>query len=262
VDSSAPETFPSVGSGRPEENATAPVHGGRDGRRKRRTLVLVVSLGVLLAGLAGALVATGVFRPSSQPGPGPATPGPEPEPPPPSFAFTEIEVSGVPVGKARSRREVREAGEQIAAQLASFYQTAFLEPATWTGDLPEGAWELFANDLKERAMEEASSFSLAGVGGGLKAMDLERATLDVKLLVNAKGTMEAAIARVELQARATLQDGTSVEVTHDASLILRLPNSHWKVIGYPQAETRIEPPAGASPSPSGPGTPAPSPEES
>jgi hypothetical protein len=246
-----------------DENGLRTFSGGtrRNGsHRSGQWWVVRIGAGaVLLVLLAvGAIVFLGGGGPSLGPiGPPRATS--PPAPPRTAFVFPPAETRAIATGK-RNNAAARTAATRIQTALSGFYDAAFMDPATWKKGLSAGAWDAFAEPLREQAMSDAASLTLGEAGSSIDELSVTEASLSVRLLLDPRGRPQAAVATVLFDASGTLSGGEPVLVSNRASFLLEPEGSQWLVVGYPTAKTEVNTPSpGASGSPTPTGSPSPSP---
>jgi hypothetical protein len=225
----------------------------RKGRSRIASLLVALAL-VAVAGIAASVmiarrsepVATPTTRPTLVPTSPPTT-----LPPRQAFSFTDVQVRSVPVaGRDGSNEAARGAGEAAAGVLSAFYDRAFFDPATWPRGVPDEAWEAFDPAVLERAQRDVASFSLGDAGPDLASLEVTEAELIIQVLLDANGHAQAAFADVVFEADGVVHDGRAVEVRSRATYLLRPTDGAWRIVGYPDASTRIEEAPVPSPSPS------------
>ena len=84
----------------------------------------------------------------------------------------------------------------------------------------------------------------------MRSLTVGSATLDITVLIDAAGHAQATVARVSIEASGALNDGSTVQVTVDASFVLRRIDQRWLITGWPQASLHIEPALAPSVGPS------------
>ena len=165
--------------------------------------------------------------------------------------FPLSNTAAVATGK-RSAAAARDAATEIQTTLSAFYDAAFMDPRTRKQGLSPGAWNAFARSIRERARKDAASLTLGEPASRVDALSITDASLSVRVLLDPKGSPDAAIATVVFEASGTLIGGEPVQVSNRASFLLKPIDGRWLVVGYPQAKTELEAP---SPTPSPSATP-------
>jgi hypothetical protein len=212
----------------------------------RRPLVWFAAavLALALAGLSVWLFTRG-STPSSRTGGPSVKPTVSPTVPGRPAFFFHIK-SRPPAATGRLNRAAAEdAAIEIGSRLATFYDTAFMDPATWTNGIPKDAWAIFDPTVADRARNDAKAFTLSDRGSDLTKLSVTQSSLDVKVLLDPAGKPYGAAAQVVFNAVGTLQNGQTVNVTNHADLLWRLEQGQWLVIAYPSASTIVESPAGS-----------------
>jgi hypothetical protein len=216
---------------------------------------------VLLAVVAVALVALAIRQvtrnaPGANPGRLPPGVGPTATPTVPTrppFFFPIKAEAPATTGKARPAA-ANDSSIEIGARLSTFYDTVFMDPATWTGGVPDDAWKIFDPSIVDRARGDAEAFTMGDRAGGLATLSVTTSKLQVRVLLDPAGNPSTAVAEVDFVATGTTKEGHLVTVTNHASFLLRSTRGLWVVFGYPGASTDVET-APATPSPSGTATP-------
>jgi hypothetical protein len=243
----------------PEDDACGPVGPGGGGTgTPPPTRPLLVGAGVaLLAGIVIAVVvllSAGTQSPlGARPPAGSPSAHPSPTPTVPAFTFP-LRVVAVPVTNRDGQRASTEAASSVQVALSSFYAQGFLAPETWTKGVPQNAWDVFDGGVRARAKDDAPSLALGTQAGDLIRLEVTKAGLTVRVLLDASGRPVAADAQVRFQATGTIAGGELVEVTNAASFLLRPESGRWLIVGYPNATTNVSAPV--SPSPSAAPTPS------
>jgi hypothetical protein len=207
----------------------------------------VAGLAVLLTAIVVPLV---LASPSSESAAGPAPPPPALNSPPrPVFQFASPSVSVASLGPARGIVASQQAAPQVQAVLSSFYDQAFVDPSTWTKGVPAAAWNVFDQSVRAKAEQDATSLALGAQAPTLSHLDVTDSSLAVRFLVDPKGALSLAAADVRFTASGTLKDGQLLQVTNQATFLLRQVAGQWLIVGYPVASTRVESSAPPTPSP-------------
>jgi len=202
-------------------------------RRKFVALVAVAAVAIAAAGVGGWALIT---RSSTTPG-APGAPAASPARPP--FFFRIGKVTADATGR-KVPGVAGDAAVEIAGDLGAFYDTVFMNPDTWKGGVPDGAWDVFDDSVRDRAMQDGEAFTLGPQAANLKSLRVENGVISVEVLVDPKGNAQAAVAHIEFKARGTLVGGQTVTVVNTASLLLQVERGSWVVFGYPEAKTTIE----------------------
>jgi hypothetical protein len=224
------------------------------GRRRLvigRVLLALVALALLTLAIRQVTRNAPGAAPGPLPGVGPTTTPTIPARPP--FFFPIKAEAPATTGKARPAA-ARDASIEIGARLSTFYDTVFMDPATWTGGVPDDAWKVFDPSIVDRARADAEAFTMGGRAGGLATLSVTTSNLAVKVLLDPAGNPSTAVAEVDFVATGMTKDGQEVTVTNHVSFLLRPSRGLWVVFGYPSASTEVET-APVTPSPSGTATP-------
>jgi hypothetical protein len=166
--------------------------------------------------------------------------------------FPLSNTPAVATGK-RNAAAARDAATEIQTTLSAFYDAAFMDPRTRKQGLSAGAWNAFAPSIRQRARKDAASLTLGEPGSRVDELSITDASLSVRVLLDPKGSPNAAIATVVFEASGTLIGGEPVQVSNRASFLLQPIDRRWLVVGYPQAKTELEAP---SPTPTGSASPS------
>jgi hypothetical protein len=239
----------SKGEGRVANRAAA--HAAT--RRTRIVIALVAVIAVAAAAVLVFMVTRGVGPSTASGGPGsrpsgsPATPGR------PAFFF-RVESKAPAASGKHAPGAAADASIEIAGRLSTFYDTVFMDPATWSGGVPDDAWDVFDPSVANRARNDAAAFTMGDRAPGLTSLEVSEASLTVKVLLDPKGRPAAAIAEATFVAAGTLEDGRTVDVTNHANLLMQEVDGRWFVFGYPDASTDVETPAPTTPGPTGTGS--------
>jgi hypothetical protein len=220
-----------------------------------------VGVAVLAVILVGALAysLTHGSATSTSPGGGSGNPtppsGPPESPSRPVFFFRIDTKSPAYTGK-RAKTAADDASIEIGGQLSTFYDTAFVDPTTWTGGVPDRAWGIFDPSVLDLARKDAAALTMGDQAAGLLTITVKQSSLTVRVLLDPRGHPAAAVAEVEFVAVGKTKDGDALNVTNQASFLLRPENGLWMVVGYPSASTDVKPKtAKVTPTPSGSATP-------
>lgn len=216
-------------------------------RAHRRRLVLQIAAGVVALALIGWAIATMVGGSTTAPqGSGAPSPGVSPTVPGRALFFFKIDDKPAAATGKRVPAAADNAAVEIAGRLSAFYDTVFMDPATWSVGVPDKAWKIFDPAILDRAQRDADAFTLGDPPPDLAALAVDESALVVKILLDPNGRADAAVAEVTFVASGELKDGTGVEVTNHASLLLRVEGGLWFVFGYPNATTKVESAAAAA----------------
>lgn len=229
-------------------------------RARRRRLTIQIAAGVIALALIGWAITTMVGGSTTTRGGGPGAPSPGVTPTVPGRALFFFKVDDRPAAATGKRvpAAADDAAVAIAGRLSAFYDTVFMDPTTWKDGVPDKAWRIFDPPILDRAQGDADAFTLGDATPDLATLSVQKSALVVKVLLDPKGRPDTAVAEVTFVASGKLKDGSGVEVTNHASLLLRVEGGLWFVIGYPSASTNVET-AGAAATPSttpSTGTPA------
>lgn len=207
----------------------------------------LAALAVLLAAIVVPVVLLG--------GPSQTTAGSAPSPvgvPRTVFQFDPPPVSISALGPNQAAPAAGAAAESIRSALSTFYDQAFVNPATWTRGVPSAAWDLFTPDLRARAEQDVSSLGLGAQVPTLSSLSVTQASLSVRVLVDPRGAIEAVGVEVRFVAGGELKDGRSLQLTNKASFLFQQVSGRWLIVGYPLASTEVNAVAPSpSPTPSG-----------
>jgi len=233
----APRIEPAPDDHAPQPEDVKASRAARSGvaRSRRRLFVGLVILVVVLAGAAIGAWAV-LSNPTSSPA-GSATPATVPNRPP--FFFRIGVVRADSTGRD-ALNAARDSSVVIAGRLSSFYDTVFMDPATWKEGVPDRAWLLFDSSVRARARQESASFTLGSQAASLKSLRVENTSLSVDVLADPRGNPQAAVATVEFKAEGLLVTGQLATITNTASFLFRIEGGEWVVFGYPSANTAIE----------------------
>jgi hypothetical protein len=225
-------------------------------RAHRRRLVIQIGAGVVALALIGWAITTmvGGSTTTAPGGPGAPSPGVSPTVPGRALFFFKVEDKPAAATGKRVPAAADDAAVGIAGRLSAFYDTVFMDPATWKDGVPDKAWQIFDPSILDRVQGDADAFTLGDPPPDLATLSVQKSAFIVKVLLDPKGRPDAAVAEVTFVASGKLKDGTGVQVTNHASLLLRVEGGMWFVIGYPSASTNVEA-ADAAATPST-GTPA------
>jgi hypothetical protein len=223
------------------------VGGARRGR-SGLVLGLVAALVVTGAGLgAFVFLRAGTSTPTAPGSP----PAPTQTPPRVFFAFQVDQVRVSTLKTIPAIGVARRTANAIAQSLSAFYDQAFANPASWKDGMPEEAWAMFDDSVRDRAQREAGSFTPNTTGVNLVRMDVTTSKLTVKVLVGLTGQPQAAFAKVGFKGTGQLQGGQEVKVDNAVTFLFRPIGKQWLVVGYPDASTTVDTGTSAtSPSPS------------
>ena len=169
--------------------------------------------------------------------------------PPPRVAFTfpSLDIVGMAVGGG-GRSLAVEPAQLIQAALSQYYDQAFLDPGSWTGGVPDAAWSVFDESVRDQAKKDESSLALGAAIPDLASLGVTKAKLTVHVLLDAKDNPAAAVADVVFLAAGAASDGGQVTVTNRATFLFRLFGKEWLIVGYPKTTTSVTT-APISPSP-------------
>ncbi|CAN5148840.1 hypothetical protein BH20ACT24_BH20ACT24_03280 [soil metagenome] len=229
-------------------------------RRDTAALVLILAMGVVATLVANATVgdgtplspqwrdrAVGVALPGDDPPSGP--PG-FPDPPPRApFEFRLGAVSFAPVLIGRGQQVARSAATAVGRTLSGLYDLAYANPAAWE-NIPAKVWNAFAPELRGRARNDAATFTLSGLPGTLRDLEVIRSSLAVRVLLGPSGRAEAAFADLTFEAAARLTSGEDLRLSNTADLVLRPVAGRWFIVGYPNARSVLRPISDPPPVPS------------
>ena len=195
---------------------------------------------------------------------------PRPTPPPAAaFGFTSVKIHPLPARRGVSTKASSWVAQDVRASLTGFYDATLTRPSTWTRGVPDDAWNAFAPSVRDRASGDGKSLALGNQVPNLRSLTVGSGTLDVTVLIDPSGHAQATVARVSIVASGALDTGAPIQVSVDASFLLRRVDRRWLITGWPEASVRVEPVApsvgpsagpssGISPSaPAGPTTPPP-----
>lgn len=234
-------------------------------------------LGLLCAGLSVFLAMNGLrqhaapgtdaaptARPSAaaQPSPAPPTGGTSTAPPAPRvpFAFPAHRTVAVPAELGGPNDAASRAADLVAGTLSELYDGGFIDPEGWDRSVPSQVWDAFAPGVRSRAMEDASSFTVAALPANVEAMEVTASSLTIRILLGPNGSAQAAVAGLTLQAEGALESGEAVAVSSHATLLLRPIEGRWQIVAYPETGTEIAPLPPPSPSPTSAPSTGPAPE--
>jgi hypothetical protein len=209
-------------------------------RRRRRTgLVLTIASAILATGAVAAffLLRSGTSA-TTPPEPRASVTPSRPAHVPLAFQVDRLRVVNLSHRQAEPR--ATGAANAIATQLSAFYETAFADPASWKGGVPEDAWNVFASAVRARAKGDAGSFTPATTGLDVLEMNVSKSTLSVTVLLDGSGHAEAAFAGVTFEGTGELEGGQMVQVENAATFYLRPVSGAWLIVGYPHASTKVE----------------------
>jgi hypothetical protein len=234
-DGDAPESTDLEAPARPGEARPLTRHQKAQRRSRHR---LLIGLFVVAVAVAGAGI--GVWAVVTNPASGPGTAGtPATTPARPRFFFRIADVTADSTGRAASN-VAQDASVEIAGQLSYFYDTVFMDPATWKDGVPDSAWLIFDPSVRERARQDGASFTLGSEGADLKSLRVSNSSFSVEVLIDPHGNPKAAVANVEFEAAGSLTNGDRAIVKNKASFLLQLQGVEWVVFGYPTASTTFE----------------------
>jgi hypothetical protein len=202
---------------------------------------IVVIVGVVIFVMTSGGGSSHTVAPSPVTGLPSVSASPTPPPPPRTpFAFAAWSVD--PVKTETSNRPAAEAAaSDMAERLSSFYDTTFMDPATWNDGLPDSVWGLFDATTAKQAKKDQDSLTLGDDASQIATLTAGNSSLTFTVLLNPAGKAESAVATVSFSATGTLVDGTAVEVSNSATYLFDQQGGTWVVIGYPTAKTTIEP---------------------
>lgn len=246
ADSVSPELRRGTPTGHPGPRSTRQPGGWRPSR-SLIGLVLLTLLGIAIAALAQP---RGERLPVGHPSPAPTPPEPLPTfAPPPSEAFS-FENPTVEVTRLFRRPGDRDAAEaavgHVTSVLARLYDVAFLNEKAWIHGPPDEIWEAFLPTLRKRARSDAEPFSLGTEGASLEKLEVSKATLTARVLLDAAGHPQAILAEVVFEAHGDLLDGGGLDLENRATYLLRPSGGSWLITGYPRLETTLKPVPSAS----------------
>lgn len=165
------------------------------------------------------------------------SPSPSPSPPRVAFTFPAPKIFGITVvGGGGQALSVRPA-QAIQEALSTYYDQAFMDPASWTAGVPDSAWEAFDDSVRSQAKKDVTSLALGSAIPDLASLEVTKAALTVHVLLNAKDQPEAAVANVTFKASGAAADGGQVTVTNNATFLFRLVGKDWLIFGYPETTT-------------------------
>ena len=210
--------------------------GARKDRRRlgtaARIAVVVIAVGLLAASVVLVLARNPrVLHRTSVP--------PRPSAPPAvAFGFTSVRIHALP-----ARRGTSTNASTSVASLTGFYDSTLTRPSTWTRGVPDDTWDAFAPNVRDRATSDAKSLALGNQVPDLRSLGVGSATLDVTVLIDPSGHAQATVARVSIEAGGALDTGAPIQVTVDASFVLRRIDQRWLITGWPEASLRVGPAA-------------------
>ncbi|MBA3728669.1 MAG: hypothetical protein H0W94_05640 [Actinobacteria bacterium] len=228
-------------------------------RRDTAGLVLILAMGVAATLVAGATNGGRTPAARGDRGDGVALPGDDPQGGPPGFPdppprapfeFRLGAVSFAPVLLGRGQPVARSAATAVGSTLSGLYDLAYANPAAWKGTVPAKVWNAFAPEVRARARSDAATFTLSGLPGTLRDLEVIRSSLAVRVLLGPNGRAEAAFADLTFEAAAQLTSGEDLRLSNSADLVLRPLAGRWLIVGYPTARSVLQPISDPSPVPS------------
>ena len=164
-------------------------------------------------------------------------------PPAVAFGFTSVRIHALPARRGTSTNASTSVAEDVRASLTGFYDSTLTRPSTWTRGVPDDAWDAFAPTVRDRATGDGTSLALGNQVPDLRSLTVGSATLDVTVLIDPSGHAQATVARVSIEASGALDTGAPIQVTVDASFVLRRIDQRWLITGWPEASLRVGPAA-------------------
>jgi hypothetical protein len=215
--------------------------------RRRTWLVVAIVLGsaAVIGVVIFAMTSGGGSSQTATPSPATGLPtasaSPTPLPPPRTpFAFSTWHAN--PVKTEKSNRAAAEvAAADMAQRLSAFYDTMFVDPATWKDGIPSSAWDLFDSATAKQAKRDVDSLTLGDQASQIATLTAGDSSLTFTVLLDPRGEPDSAVAAVTFTATGTLVDGTAIEVDASATYLFDQQAGTWVVIGYPDAKTTIQP---------------------
>src|SRR5439155_19584101 len=232
----------------PTAQPTGGPPAARKDRRRHGTAARIAVVFVALGLLAASVVLVVTRKPRAV-HLAPVPPRPT-QPPAAAFAFTSVRIHPLPAQRGVSTKTSTSVAEDVRGSLSSFYDAALTRPSTWTRGVPSDAWDAFDPTVRDRATSDEKSLALGDQAPDLRSLTVGSATLDITVLIDAAGHAQATVARVSIEASGALNDGSTVQVTVDASFVLRRIDQRWLITGWPQASLHIEPALAPSVGPS------------
>lgn len=197
-----------------------------------------MALSLVLLGISIPLALARQERETAQPRP--PAPSLTPVPPRISFAFALDDIRTAATG-AGGKKAANDVAANIQTSLSGFYDQAFLDPLAWNAEgIPLGAWEVFADSLRDRAAEDAEALTLGEVAAQVAALQVTRSSLDVRVLLDPRGRPHAAVAQVVFRAAGAITSGEQIRLVNRASFIFRPASGLWLIVGYPSADTTVK----------------------
>ncbi len=144
----------------------------------------------------------------------------------------------------------RSAATAVGSTLSGLYDLAYANPVAWKRNVPAKVWNAFAPELRGRARNDAATFTLSGLPGTLRDLEVIRSSLAVRVLLGPSGRAEAAFADLTFEAAARLTSGEDLRLSNTADLVLRPVAGRWFIVGYPNARSVLRPISDPPPVPS------------
>lgn len=201
----------------------------------RRNLILFGSVGVIVVGVAAALVVLFAGGKSSTgPGQVPTGSGPTTAPPVGNFSFTVGQVHAVTTGTtAGSQAAAASAARRIERTMDALYFAGYLDPSAWQSGSYDRAWALFVKEAQAGARKDESALTLGpGAGSKYSSVTAGHSTADVRVLMDPSGHPATAVVTVRFAAKAAGSDGTTSTITSDGAYYLVPSPTGWFITGY------------------------------
>lgn len=151
----------------------------------------------------------------------------------PEFAFEvrKVEAVTTEAGDKADRAADQEIAQSVAAELATFYQAAYLDPNNWSSSTYDSAFEFFDKEALPDARQQADTLTL-GDGSSYKEVTPKPGTTSVKILLGADGKPLTVNAQVTFGVLTVDDSGAKTTVASMGQYFLRPEGKHWTIYAW------------------------------
>lgn len=201
-----------------------------------RTMLSLGRASPFVASLLLLALGMGACTGSGPPPPRPAGGAPAAIPP---LGIRIAKVAGVALKGRPARGPLLGPAERVRDTISRMYTAGFVDPAQWRAGFPV-VLDAFAPEMRGAARADLRELTLGTSARSLTSMLPTDARIVVRFLPNERRNPVAAMADMRFKGIATAEDGTEMEVRHEADYLLEALNDRWLITGY-RVQQRLVP---------------------
>lgn len=155
------------------------------------------------------------------------------------FEVRKVEAVVTEAGDKPNKSADQQVADSVAANLATFYQAAYLDPTNWSQGKYDSAFAFIDKEALPDAKKQADSLTL-GDGSSYKEVSPKPGTTSIKILLSPEGKPLTVNAQVTFGVLTTDDAGAQTTVASMGQYFLKPEGKNWKIYAWKIEQTTQE----------------------